>query len=55
MLLTEKGKEYIRETAGRLYETERNAFSSWTEEELGMHVQLLEKYVESFRKELQKL
>lgn len=55
VLLTEKGKEYVKQTAGRLFEVERGAFKSWTKDEIDLHVSLLEKYVDSIQQQIQEL
>jgi len=55
VLLTEKGKGYIKQTAARLYEAESNAFSAWSEEETNTYIHLMEKYIDSFRKQLEYL
>lgn len=55
VVLTDKGKAYTRETVARLYEAEEKAFESWTEEEIDTHIRLMEKYVDSFREQVQKL
>lgn len=55
VLLTEKGKEYIRQTAARLYQAEKNVYDSWTEEDLNTYVHLTEKYVDLFREQVKKL
>ena len=55
VILTDKGKEYILKTAARLYEAESKAFESWSENEIDMHIRLMEKYVDSFRTQVQEL
>ncbi len=55
IVLTEKGTQYIQETAAKLFDAEVAAFNSWTEEEISMHLQLIEKYTECFRREIEKL
>ena len=55
IVLTEKGTQYIRETAAKLFDAEMAAFNSWTEEEISAHLQLIEKYNECFRREIEKL
>lgn len=55
VLLTEKGKGYIQQTAARLYQAEKNVYDSWTEEDLNTYVHLTEKYVDLFREQLTKL
>ncbi len=53
--LTEKGQQYTENTVARLCRAEYEAFSSWTEEELDMHIHLLKKYVDDLRHQIQKL
>lgn len=53
--LTKQGKEYIKETAARLYEAECEAFVTWTEEEIDTYIQLMKKYNDSFRDQIGKI
>ena len=55
VLLTQKGKAYVQETAARLYEAEVRAFDTWPEAEVEMYIQLMEKYARCFRQEIEKL
>ncbi len=55
IVLTDKGEQYIRETAAKLFSAEIAAFDSWTEEEISTHLHLIEKYTECFRREIEKL
>ena len=55
VVLTEKGKAYVKDTAERLHQAEMNAFHSWPEEEVRMYIQLMEKYANCFRKEIERL
>lgn len=55
VFLTEKGKLYIQQTAARLYEAECNALASWTEEEIDLYIRFMEKYVRSFRDQVQRI
>lgn len=50
--LTEAGKAYAGQTVARLFNMEREAFSTWTEAEIETHLSLLAKYVDSFRQTL---
>ena len=54
-VLTDKGTQFAQQTAARLRQAERDAFASWTEEEVRTHIRLLEKYTECFRREIEKL
>lgn len=53
--LTDKGKLYAHETVGKIFAAEKNVFSSWSEEEITMHVELSKKYINSLRAEINKL
>lgn len=53
--LTEQGKEYVLNTAARIFATESEVFSSWSQEEIDAYIHLLEKYMQSFQKQLTKL
>lgn len=53
--LTDKGREFIANTAARLFEAECRAFDGWTDEEHEMYFKLIEKYNTAFRAEVEKL
>lgn len=53
--LTEKGREYMKETAVKIFEAECRAYDGWTEEEIETYLRLTEKYNDSFRAEVDKL
>lgn len=53
--LTDEGKAYAKNTAARLFDMECQVFASWQEGEVDLHVSLMEKYVESFRRQLEVL
>lgn len=53
--LTDEGKVYVGETIAKIFEAENAAFASWTEKEVDTHIRLTEKYVESFREQVNKL
>lgn len=55
VLLTEKGKEYIQQTAARLYQAEKNVYDSWTQDDLNTYVHLTEKYIDLFREQVKKI
>lgn len=55
VLLTEKGVEYAQRTVARLYQAEMDAFDSWSEEEIGSYLHLLEKYLDCFRSQIERL
>lgn len=53
--LTEKGNDFIQNTASRLVEAECNAFRDWTEEEFALYIKFMEKYNDAFRAEVDKM
>ena len=55
VLLTEQGKQYIKETAARLYEAELQAFSAWTEDEINTYISLIEKYAICLQTQIERL
>ncbi len=55
IVLTEKGEEYVDKTVAKLYEAEVQAFESWTTEEINTYINLMEKYVDCFRKQISAL
>lgn len=52
---TEEGKEFAENTVARLLAAEMGAFESWSEQEVGLLMDLIEKYVDSLRKQIEKL
>ena len=55
VVLTNTGKEYVQKTVARLFDAEAAAFASWTEEEINAHIGFMEKYIDSFREQIEKL
>ena len=55
VLLTDKGIEYAQRTVARLHQAEMDAFDAWSEEEIGSYIRLMEKYVDCFRSQIEKL
>lgn len=53
--LTEKGKEFVKQTATRLVEAECNAFREWKDEEFELYLKLMRKYNTAFRVEIEKI
>ena len=53
--LTEKGKNYVGQTAAKLAEAECQAVSDWSEEEIDMYLQLIMKHDTSLRRQIEKL
>lgn len=44
-----------KKTTARLFDAEAAAFASWTEEEINTHIGFMEKYIDSFREQVEKL
>lgn len=55
VLFTEKGRNLAQNTVGQLMEAEVMAFADWTDREIWVHVQLMERYLEDFRKIIETL
>lgn len=55
IVLTDKGRDYIRQTVARLLEAEIRAFDGWSEDEIKRHIGLMEKYTESLRRQIHQL
>jgi len=55
VVLTDAGKEYVQKTVARLFDAEAAAFASWTEDEINAHIGHMEKYIDSFREQIEKL
>lgn len=53
--LTEKGNAYVDQTAARLFQAECDAFHDWTDEEIKQYLELMEKYNDSLRKQVEKI
>lgn len=53
VVLTEKGKAYLEQTAAKIYEAECRAFAGWTTAEMEEYLRLTEKFAESFRQQVQ--
>ena len=53
MMLTEKGKACLEQTAARIFEAECLAYADWTVSEMEDYLSLTEKFVASFRKQVQ--
>lgn len=53
--LTEKGKTYAVQTAGKLFAAECEIFNDWKEEEIDQYLKLAEKYNTSLRNQVRKL
>ena len=55
IVLTDKGRDYIRQTVARLLEAEIRAFDGWSEDEIKTHIGLMEKYTESLLRQIHQL
>ncbi len=55
VILTDTGKEYVQKTIARLFNAEAAALASWTEEEINSQIGFMEKYIHSFRRQVEKL
>lgn len=53
--LTDRGREFIANTAARLFEAECRAFDGWTQQEVEMYFNLIEKYNSAFRAQVEKI
>lgn len=51
ILLTDKGRTYVRETVARIYRAEIQVLSTWSEEELLTYLSLTEKYVAGLKEQ----
>ena len=54
-VLTDKGKDFARQTVGKLFEAEVHAFDEWSEEEISVYIRLMEKYNHCFRKQIEEM
>lgn len=55
VVLTEKGRDFVKETVGKIQKAEIQAFDTWSEEEINTYIQLMEKYTHCFRKQIEKM
>lgn len=55
VVLTEKGKMFVKNTVARLYQAEARAFDDWTDEEIRDYLERSEKYIRRFVEEIDKL
>ncbi|MGN0669884.1 MAG: MarR family winged helix-turn-helix transcriptional regulator [Oscillospiraceae bacterium] len=55
VVLTEKGKVFVKNTVARIYQAEARAFDDWTDEEIKDYFARSEKYIRSFIEEIDKL
>lgn len=55
VFLSEQGTKKAEETVSRLVTAEMDAFESWSEEEINTYIHLTNKYLETFRAQVNKL
>lgn len=55
IFLTDRGKTFVRETVARLYEAEAGAFDTWREEEVNTYINLMKKYADYLRQQIDRL
>ncbi len=55
VVLTDKGRDYVKETVARLYEAEVRAFDDWTDDEIRDYITGMERYAECLRIQLEQL
>ncbi len=55
VVLTDAGREFVKKTVARLFDAEAAVFASWSEEEINAHIGYMEKYIDSFREQVDKL
>lgn len=55
IVLTEQGEALLQRTAARLFAAEVRAFDGWTEDEIRTHIDLLERYVNALRRQVEQL
>lgn len=55
LTLTPKGQELANRTAARLVEAEARAFDGWSEADIALYIELIEKYTEAFRRRIELL
>ena len=55
VILTDKGIVYAKKTVARLLRAEMDAFDTWTEDDVSTYIRLMEKYLDCFRIQIEKL
>ena len=55
VVLTEKGKIFVKDTVARLYRAEARAFDDWSDEEIKDYLERSENYIRRFVEEIDKL
>lgn len=54
-VLTDKGKEFAENTAAKIYRAEEETFDTWSKNEIEAYIKLLDKYAETFRRQVEKI
>lgn len=55
VILTDYGKEYVRQTVAKLYQAEAKAFDSWSDDEISAYIGAMEKYKECLRRQIENI
>lgn len=55
VVLTDKGKDFVKKTVKRLHKAEIQAFGTWSEEEIKTYIHLMEKYTYCLRKQIENM
>lgn len=53
--LTDAGKSFTAQTAGRIYQAEADAFGGWPDEKMELYLQLVKEYVDAFGAQVERL
>lgn len=53
--LTEKGRQFARETVRRIIEAENEIFASWSDEEKRVYIDLTQRYLADFKEKVKEL
>lgn len=53
--LTDKGKKLAKDTVIRIIAIENEILTSWTEAELGLYIELTERYLSLFKEKIKEL
>lgn len=55
VVLTEKGREYVKQTAAKIFQAEIAAFENWEDEEISTYIRLMQKHVDCLAQEVEKI
>lgn len=53
--LTEKGKDFVKDTVFHVIQIENEIFDSWSEDELRLYMELEERYLHTFKEKVEKM